>query len=116
MQGYNLDSERPWPQNALLTVDRETNTLTATPAYWVFRHVSQFVSPGAVRVDALDPNEPDQPDRLDALAFRNPDGSFVLIRHNVGDEATQETLSVAGTTVQFEIPGAGWATMNWPPS
>jgi glucosylceramidase len=113
-KGKNLDKERPWPQNSLLTVDRGSNTLTATPAYWVFRHVSQYVIPGATRVDVIDPKDPSKPDKLDALAFKNPDGSFVVIKHNTGTAAKQETLSVAGTTLQFEIPAKGWATVNWP--
>ena len=49
-EGRNLDSERPWPQNALLVVDRQSRRLVETPAYWAFRHFSSFVDVGAVRV------------------------------------------------------------------
>src|SRR5262249_54062027 len=45
--GVGIDSTRVWPQNALLTVDTATRTLNVTPAYHVFRHVSQFVATGA---------------------------------------------------------------------
>ena len=48
--GLGIDDTRKWPQNALLVAD--AGTLTATPAYYVFRHFSQFVDPGAKRVDA----------------------------------------------------------------
>ena len=40
------NSTSNWPQNALLTVDRTAKTLTATPAYYVFRHFSQYVDAG----------------------------------------------------------------------
>ena len=66
--GKNIDSVRPWPQNALLTVNTSTKALTITPAYYVFRHCSQFVNVGA-KVVATSGGS--------ALAFKNPDGSIV---------------------------------------
>ena len=57
---------RHWPQDALLTVNTATKTLIVTPAYYVFRHCSQFVRRRA-KVVATSGG--------DALAFKNPDGS-----------------------------------------
>src|SRR5262245_66316177 len=48
--GTGIDAGRRWPQNALLIVDKTAKTLTATPAYYVFRHFSQYVDTGAKRV------------------------------------------------------------------
>ena len=45
--GKGIDTTRAWPQNALLTVNTSAKTLNVTPAYYVFRHFSQFVDPGA---------------------------------------------------------------------
>lgn len=104
-QGQNLDEQRPWPQNALLTVDRATGTLTPTPAYYVFRHLSQYVDPGAVRVGTSG--------SADALAFKNPDGGLVVIMYNSGGQPAATTLDVGGSTVQFQVPAQGWATVNW---
>jgi glucosylceramidase len=103
-QGKNNDVQRPWPQNALLVVDRQAQTLTATPTYHVFRHLSQFVDPGAVRLGTSGG---------DALAFKNPDSSIVAVVHNAGGQASATTLAVGGTTVQFTVPARGWATVNW---
>ena len=103
--GHNLDYERPWPQNALLTVDRSTNRLIVTPAYYVFRHVSQFVDPGAVRIGTSG--------SVDALAFRNPDGSIVTVMHNPGGSPRTTTLGVGAARLQLVIPARGWATVNW---
>ena len=44
--GNGIDTTRVWPQNALLTVDTASKTLNVTPAYYVFRHLSQFVDAG----------------------------------------------------------------------
>ncbi|WP_437935677.1 glycoside hydrolase family 30 protein [Sorangium sp. So ce341] len=102
--GKNLDSERPWPQNALLTVDTAAKTLNVTPVYHVFRHVSEYVDPGAMRVATTGG---------DALAFKNPDGTIVTILYNSGNAAKTTVLDVAGKKLQFSIPAHGWATVNW---
>ena len=73
--GKNLDTMRPWPQNALLTVNTSSKTLNITPAYYVFRHVSQYVDPGAKVVGTSGG---------DALAFKNPDGTIVAVVYNSG--------------------------------
>jgi len=102
--GRNLDTARPWAQNALLTVDRNAGTLNITPTYYLFRHLGQFVEPGAVRLGTQGG---------DALAFKNPDGSYVTMMYNSNQQAQNTTLAVGGATLQFSIPGRGWATVNW---
>lgn len=102
--GRSLDTVRPWAQNALLAVDTQQGSLVITPTYYVFRHLAQFVEPGAVRVGTTGG---------DALAFQNPDGSIVVMMYNSGGQAAQTTLSLDGTMVQFSLPARGWATVNW---
>ncbi len=102
--GRNLDEVRPWAQNALLAVDVNQGQLIVTPTYWLFRHVGQYVDPGAKQVEIEGTN--------DGFAFKNPDGSVVTILHNSGGQPAQTVLSAAGRTVQFTIPGGGWATVN----
>lgn len=104
--GKSLDMGRVWPQNALLIVDTAAKKLIATPAYYVFRHVSQYVDDGAKRLNTQGG---------DALAFKNPDGSVVTVMFNSGNAAAQTTLSAAGKTVSFSIPAQGWATVNLQP-
>jgi glucosylceramidase len=99
--GNGIDSERFWPQNALLTVDTSAKTLNITPTYYVFRHFAQFVDPGATVVEASGG---------DALAFKNPNGAIVTVMYNSGS-ATTYILSVAGKNLQFNMPGNGWATI-----
>ncbi len=102
--GVGIDSTRVWPQDALLTVDLSARTLNVTPAYYVFRHVSQFAAPGA-RVVATHGG--------DALAFSNPDGSLVAILHNTG-AARATTVAMGGGTLQVTVPADGWATVVQP--
>jgi glucosylceramidase len=103
--GKGIDSTRQWSQNALLVVDRSAKTLTPTPAYYVFRHLSQFVVPGA-RVVATSGG--------DALAFKNPNGSIVTVMYNSG-AARSMIVAVAGKQLQLAMPSNGWATVIYGP-
>jgi glucosylceramidase len=95
-----------WPQNALLTVDRTSKTLNVTPAYYVFRHVSQYVVPGAQRVATSGSSS------LDSLAFKNQDGSIVTIMYNSGSSAVSTTLSANHKLLQFSVPANAFATVK----
>jgi glucosylceramidase len=103
--GLNMDVGRPWPQNALLTVDRTKRALNVTPAYYVFRHLSQFVDPGARRLGTLG--------NADALAFANPDGGIVAVLYNPADTVREVRLGVRESVLRFGVPAHGWATLNW---
>jgi len=105
-EGRNLDSERPWPQNALLVVDRQGRRLAETPAYWAFRHFSAFVDVGAVRVGLTGTWD-------DAIAFRNPDGRLVVALQNATDQARTLTLSARGDLLELDLPARGWATVTY---
>ena len=101
--GKGNDNTRVWAQNALLVAD--SGTITKTPAYYVFRHVSQFVVPGAKRVGA---------NGGDAVAFQNPDGSVVAIMFNSGGNANY-VVDIGGKKLAFSMPGSGWATLKYGP-
>lgn len=102
--GRNLDTIRPWPQNALISFHQD-GSVNVTPYYYVFRHLSQYVLPGGKRIGVTGG---------DALAFKNPDGSIVVAMYNSG-AAAQTTLSIDGTMMQFTVPQKGWATVNYTP-
>ncbi len=84
--GTNLNKTEPWHQNALLVVDRSAKKLVLTPAYYVFRHVSQYVSLPATVVGSTGG---------DALAFKNADNSYTVVLYNK-DAAKMMTVSVGG--------------------
>jgi len=99
--GKSLDN---WPQNALLVVDRSAKQLIVTPAYYAFRHYSQFVLPGAKRVAVTGSK--------DAIAFVNPDGSVVTEVYNSGDTAKSTSVGIGGVSFGFDVPAHGWATLR----
>ncbi|MCX7725908.1 MAG: hypothetical protein N2053_03550 [Chitinispirillaceae bacterium] len=104
--GFNLDTQRKWPQNALLAVNYNSKTLKITPTYYVFRHIGQYVDSGAVRIGTQGG---------DALAFLNPDGSVTTIMYNSNSSAAQTTVAVLGKKYTFSLPGQGWATLKVTP-
>jgi glucosylceramidase len=101
--GLGIDTTRQWWQDALLTVDTSQRTLNVTPAYYVFRHVSRFADTSA-RVVGTSGG--------DAIGFKNPDGSLVAVMFNSG-AARKMTVAIGGKKLQFDMPGNGWATVNW---
>jgi glucosylceramidase len=101
--GVGIDTTRVWPQNALLTVDTSAKTLNITPTYHVFRHLSQFVDPGAKVVGTTGG---------DAVAFKNPDGTIVAVMYNSGSAKSTFTVAMGGKQLQFSMPGSGWATVK----
>jgi glucosylceramidase len=102
--GLGIDTSRDWKQDALLVADG--GKVTATPAYYVFRHFSQYVVPGARVVDTTGG---------DAVAFKNPDGSLVAVVFNSGAANDHFTIAMAGKKLQFAMPANGWATVKFTP-
>ena len=102
--GKSLDN---WPQNALLVVDRARMQLIVTPAYYVFRHFSQYIVPNATRIQVTGSD--------DALAFENPDGSIVTEVYNAGTSPKTTTLGVGSSLYRFDVPAHGWATLRTTP-
>ncbi len=100
--GWGNDTDRKWAQNALMVA--EDGKLTKTPCYYVFRHLGQFVDPGAKVLKV---------DNAQALAFKNPDGSMVAVIYAAaGAGKADYTLSMAGKKIAFAMPADGWATVK----
>jgi glucosylceramidase len=104
--GLGIDDTRRWPQNALLVADPSAGSVTATPAYYVFRHFSQYVEPGAEVISTSGG---------DAVAFRNPDGSLVAVMYNSGSANDNYVVAIGGKKLRFPMPGSGWATVKYNP-
>lgn len=92
-----------WDQNALLVVDTLQQSLIITPTYYVFRHVSRYVEPGAVAVATTGGS---------ALAFKNPSGTLVTVLFNAG-AAKRAIVAAGGKLFSFDMPESGWATLVW---
>lgn len=86
-----------WSQNSLLTVDKATKTFKYTPEYYVLKHASHFVKPGAKVLDLGGNWE-------DCLGFVNPDGRIVLLLGNNENAEKAIHLDVSGSPLIVTLP------------
>ena len=70
------------------------NEITRNPAYYIVAHASKFVSPGSVRIASNLPAD------LDNVAFKTPEGKFVLIVAN--SAKSTQTFSIKSDDKTFE--------------
>lgn len=98
-----------WPQNSMIVVDPATRTWRLTHDYWLIRHLAGSVRPGAraIPVDSfLGFN--------DQLAFRNPDGSLVLVAGNALGQAQQVRYGIGGKVLALDLPADSINTVVLP--
>ena len=90
-----------WKQNALITVDHNTGRVTFNGEYYVMRHFSQYVKPGARRILSTGLWG-------DKIAFVNPDGSIVLVIGNSAKQAYPVSVGLGGASnsdaIKAELP------------
>jgi len=76
-------------------------------AYFSIAHASKFVRPGSVRVAS------DEPAGLANVAFKTPDGKYVLIVANTGKTAAAFNISLKGKTFAAALDKGAVATYIW---
>ncbi|MBD5228891.1 MAG: glycosyl hydrolase family 30 [Bacteroidales bacterium] len=81
-----------WKQNAMVVVDSKSKKATFTPEYYVMKHFSRYVQPGARRLVTMGTDE-------NLTAFQNTDGSRVVVIYNPEKEARDMTVSLASDEV-----------------
>ncbi len=93
-----------WRQNSLVTVNEADKTFKFTPEYYVMKHVSHYVLPGA-KVLKLGG------DCKNALAFLNTDGSLVVVLGNQTDNATSLNLQFGEHTYEVQLAAQSLSTL-----
>jgi glucosylceramidase len=81
------NSRWKWPQNSLISVDQGARTYRYNPEYYLMKHFSKFVKPGAVFLTL-------EGEYKNALAFRNADGSIVVVFANEDESGEAKTLNI----------------------
>jgi len=77
--------------------------------YYVLGHASKFLQAGAVRIGSDEPAD----GALKDVAFRNPDGSFVLYVVNTGTTLQNLRIAFRGKTAASVLPAGSVATFLW---
>lgn len=81
-----------WKQNALVSIDTLHKTFRYNYEYYLLKHLSHFVKPGARRLDTTGGFG-------DLLAFLNPDQSVVVIAQNEEEKNRQLTIKIGQKTI-----------------
>jgi glucosylceramidase len=76
-----------WKQNSMITVNSKTREITYNPEFYLLKHFSCYIQPGARMLSTSGRNE-------GLLAFLNPDSSLVVIAGNTKDEVQKMNLKV----------------------
>lgn len=76
-----------WAQNSLVVVAKDGKSFYYTPEYYIIKHVSHYVLPGAKRIETYGSYG-------DVLAFVNVDKSIVVVIGNDMDEKKHITFKI----------------------
>lgn len=95
-----------WPQNSMVSIDLASGAHTINPDYYVFKHLSHFVKPGAKRIGTSTVAGYDN-----VLAFRNPDGGRVIVVQNDLAEAMPLHFTIGADTLRCVLPADSFNTI-----
>jgi len=91
--------------DAPVIVDTDTKEVRYGPSFHYIAHFSRFVRPGARRIGSRA-----APGAPEAIAFRNPDGSIVVVVLNTAEKPAEFTLELEGERLACRIPARGIQT------
>jgi glucosylceramidase len=89
-------------------------TVTRNAEFYALGHLARFVRPGAVHIASTSFGTPSWNGQVTDVAFRNPDGSTVLVAHNENDNPSSFSVSENGQSFDYTLPGGALATFVWP--
>lgn len=94
-----------WRQNSLITIDKETKEVKYNPEYYIMKHISKYVLPGAYR---LITNE-----RTDHLAFQNPDGQIVVVIVNQEETDKEMNIGYKDKMISLKVKAKSFNTIKF---
>jgi glucosylceramidase len=96
----------------ILTVNAD-GTVTRNAEYYTLGAVARFVKPGAVRIASTSFGTTGWNGQVMDVAFRNPDGSTVLVAHNENDNPQTFAVREGNESFTYNLPGGALATFVW---
>ncbi len=83
-----------WPQNSMIVIDKNTQEVTYTDEFYLFKHLSHFVQPGDYFLKSEGDNQ---------LAFQLKDGSVVVMVYNPEKTTKNIKVQVGEMLVSMEL-------------
>ena len=87
--------------------------ITPDAEYYTLGHLSRFVEPGAVRIASTSFGTTGWNGQVMDVAFRNPDGTTVLVAHNENDNPQAFGVREGTRSFTYNLPGDSLATFTW---
>ncbi|WP_442952621.1 glycoside hydrolase family 30 beta sandwich domain-containing protein [Paenibacillus sp. Root444D2] len=92
-----------------MKIDQKTGAISYNPEYYSFGHASKFIRAGAYRIDSNTLGS----GNIEDVAFRNPDGSEVLIAFNSAAERRKFKVQRGNKSFFYTLPAGAAATFVW---
>jgi glucosylceramidase len=89
------------------------DTVTPNAEYYALGQLSRFVQPGAVRIASTSFGTTGWNGEVMDVAFRNPDGSTVLVAHNEADSPQAFAVQEGQQRFTYTLPTYSLATFVW---
>ncbi len=100
----------PFPCGGMITIDNASHRVTRSGQYWAFAHFSRHVKRGARVIES---NTVDgHPGAVSHAAFRNPDGSMVVVLANRGAERRVQVM-LGAESLEVELAADSLQTLQW---
>jgi len=94
-----------WKQNSMITVDNIKGTITYNPEFYLMKHMSYFIEPGATKLGVS--GEFDQ-----LLAFENPDQSLVIVIYNKENKVKKLKIKVDNQLLVADLKPVSFNTIQ----
>lgn len=95
----------------VVTIDQSNGNVSYNVDYYALGHASKFLKPGAYRIgsNVFGSN-------IEDVAFKNPDGSKVLIARNAGSTPSTFKVVWGNESFSYTLNAGAAATFTWPGS
>lgn len=94
-----------WRQNSLITINKETKEVKYNPEYYIMKHVSKYVQPGAHRLITNN--------SADHLAFQNPDGQVVIVVVNQEETDKEMNIGYKDKMIRLNVKAKSFNTVKF---
>ncbi len=96
-----------WKQNAMITADPASGDVTFNPEFYVMKHFSRFIGPGAVRVEVSGPLS------ANAVAFEHAGGRRVAVVANPLATGRPCVVADGDAAWSVDLPAQSFLTLEW---
>ena len=92
-----------WKQNAMISISN-SGKLVYNPEYYLMKHLSHFIKPGAHLLKIGDVN---------ALSFVNPDGEIIILIENPLKETIVKTIRINDKQINLSLKPISFSTVSF---